>query len=72
MNDLSSWSFAGTERRPRCAGGCGEGQLREAESTRKEQQSGSLSSVPRPPPSAGTTPRASRNFIRLSLHTDLQ
>lgn len=69
MNDLSSWSFAGTERRPRCAGGCGEGQLREAESTGKEQQSGSLSS---PPPSAGTTPRASRNFIRLSLHSDMQ
>lgn len=41
MNDLSSWSFAGTERRPWRAGGRGDGQLREAESTGGDQQSGS-------------------------------
>lgn len=43
MNDLSSWSFAGTERRPRRAGGRGDGQLREAESAGRDQQSGSRS-----------------------------
>lgn len=43
MNDLSSWSFAGTERLPWCAGGRGDGQLRGAESAGRGQQSGSHS-----------------------------